>query len=265
MTKRLIAALAAATLVAAASSQLLATAADVGGGENYIYRNMLLDTLENYEISDISVNSNVTYVYGSINGIYCVCIWNGATSYRTIYDTTHTIPQNNFYKSNDYRCKFNSYYIGAPYIASFFYDEGNRYELKTVYTNDVGNYNAVQQPEKAHYLQTDETGDTIGAQIRYIIDTFLPVEEPTEPTETTAPSFALPDNWVNTVEKTEPSYEMFTETIPTMTVPTLPEDIVSKTMLIPKILFDISRHTWFFPIFMFCIIVTLLTYFIWLR
>lgn len=268
MIKRCTAACAATALAVAALSQLPTFAAYVDdvGGENAIYRNLLLDTVEKYGISETSVNNDITYVYGSAGGQYCLCIWDGSISYRTILNTNQSIPENNYYKSTDYTCSFGYQFIGSPNIAAFYYNEGLLYHLQMVYTNDAGKYNSVQDQSRARYLRTDETGDTIGEQIRYIIDTELPEPtEPTEPTETTAPAFALPDNWVNTVEKTEPTFEMFTETIPTMTVPTLPEDIVSKTMLIPKILFDISRGTWFFPIFLFCIIVTLLTYFIWLR
>lgn len=265
MNKKMSAALAAVALATAAVSYLPTTAAYVEnvGGENTVYRNLLSDTVNHFGLSNTSVSADTTYVYGAWNCWYCVCVWDGMNSYRAEIDTSQEIPVTDYFSSTTYACSFNTEFIGHPYMARFFYESGQYYHLQSVWTTSSGNFNAIQDQSRAHFLRVDESGDTIGEQVRYIINVEFPEE--IEPSETTSPSFSLPENWIGTVEKTEPTYNAYTETIPSMTVPTLSDDIVSKTMIIPKILFDVTRDTWFFPIFIFCIIVTLLTYFIWLK
>lgn len=179
------------------------------GGENALIRDMLSDTLERYDLSAVAATTDMTYAIGSYGGKYCTCVWIGNNSYRAILDTNVAVPSMNYYQSSSYRCNFNSRYVGAPDIATFYFDDATLlYTLHSVYTTSPGNYNSIASQRDTYFL-SEEAGSTVGEHIRYISSELVPVG----PTEPTTGGFQLPDSWINGGETLAPAEPMTFESV----------------------------------------------------
>lgn len=211
--KKMLSICAAVALILLGASPLTTSAGyvdDYVGGENGLIRDMLSDTLEQYDLSGVASTTDVTYVFGSYGGWYCTCIWIGSESYRTEIDTTAAVPVPNYYHSSSYACAFNSSYVGHPYMAAFYFDDENDYyRLQSVYTTSPGNYNAIASQRNTHFL-SEEAGATIGENVWFIASELVP-SDPTEPA--TSGGFQLPDSWINGGETLAPAEPMTFESV----------------------------------------------------